>query len=437
MFFRNFDIFDLNYEYCSNEFGILDSSKDNLPKKGILLRILSLVKNSFQIIISQKKRKFVIPNNSTLFFGLNNNENLAFSNVLNLDDSHHLIGNDRYRNGFPIVKIYITSLFFIPVILFHYFTTKDDIKKLSFKYIFDFYCLTFAAILIIPNYFNKLKPSKIIVSNHTRPFQRIIMQLYSKKGLGYMQHASLVNKMPSFKGFDYIMIDGNDSLNKIKASKSFNNNIYLIGNCKYDKFLNYVKRNQNLNSIGICINHLDKLCDIILLIKEIKQSFPEKELFIRPHPVDPRFKKIKDICSRNEIIFSDSLNTSSFDFLKIIKLLIAGDSNVHMEALCLNIPSIYLNFKNKKNDWYGFLKYKIIYNGSSIDQLIDIINNIDFEKINVKKSLKPFNSSINTLYEGKSSLLAFNIIHENKSFIEKKFKKINKPNNNYIYKLKQ
>ena len=65
MFFRNFDIFDLNYEYCSNEFGILDSSKDNLPKKGILLRILSLVKNSFQIIISQKKRKFVIPNNST------------------------------------------------------------------------------------------------------------------------------------------------------------------------------------------------------------------------------------------------------------------------------------------------------------------------------------------------------------------------------------
>lgn len=436
MNFKNFDIFDLNYEYCSDEFGILDTPKDNLPKKGILLRILSLIKATLVIIINNKKKGDVIPNNSILFFGLNNNEKLAFSNVLNLHKSHHQIGDDRYINGFPILKIHLTSLFFIPVILFHYFITKDDIKKLSFKYIFDFYCLTFAAILIIPNYLNKLKPNKIIISNHTRPFQRIIMQLYSKKGLGYLQHASLVSKMPSFTGFDFTLVDGNDSLNKLKASKSFNNNIYLIGNCKYDKFLNYVKRNENLNSIGICINNLDKLFDIILLIKEIKKCFPLKELFIRPHPFDPRFKKIKDICSRNEIMFSDSRIINSFNFLKSVNLLIAGDSNVHMEALCMNIPSIYLNFKNKKNDWYGFLKYKIIYNGSSIDQLIDIINNIDFEKINVKKSLKPFNSSINTLYEGKSGLLAFNIIHENKSFIEKKFKKISDLNNNYIYNLK-
>ena len=182
-----------------------------------MLRILSLIKATLLIIINNKKKGDVIPNNSILFFGLNNNENLAFSNVLNLDDSHYLIGNDRYINGFPIVKIYITSLFFIPVILLHFLITKDDIKKLSFKYVFDFYCLTFAAILIIPNYLNKLKPSKIIVSNHTRPFQRIIMQLYSKKGLGYLQHASLVSKMPSFTGFDYTLVDGNDSLNKLKA----------------------------------------------------------------------------------------------------------------------------------------------------------------------------------------------------------------------------
>ena len=116
---------------------------------------------------------------------------------------------------------------------------------------------------------------------------------------------------------------------------------------------------------------------------------------------------------------------------------IAGDSNIHMEAISMNIPSIYLNFENKKNDWYGFLKYKIIHNGSSINQLIDIINNIDFEKINVKKSLKPFNSSNNTSFEGKSGLLAFNIIHDNKSFIEKNFKKISNLNNNYIYNLKE
>ena len=74
------------------------------------------------------------------------------------------------------------------------------------------------------------------------------MQLYKNKGLGYIQHASLVRKLPAFKGFDFIMIDGYDSLNKIKTSNSSHNNIYLIGNCKYDKFLNYVNRNEKISS---------------------------------------------------------------------------------------------------------------------------------------------------------------------------------------------
>tara|TARA_B110000238_G_C16125563_1_gene439057 strand:+ start:1420 stop:2733 length:1314 start_codon:yes stop_codon:yes gene_type:complete len=437
MNFKNFDIFDLNYEYCSDEYGILDTPNDNLPKKGILPRILSLIKATLLIIINNKKKGDIIPNNSILFFGLNNNEKLAFSNVLNLYKSHHQIGDDRYVNGFPILKIYLTSLLFIPMVLFYYFKTKDTLKKLSFKYIFDFYCLSFAAILIIPNYLNKLKPSKIIISNHARPFQRIIMKLYAKKGLGFMQHASFINKMPPFKDFDYLLIDGQDSLNKLLNSNSSNNNIFLIGNVKYERFLNNTKSSNKLLSIGISINNLDKFSNVNSLIKKLKEAYPLTKLFLRPHPSEPRFNKFKEYSVLNGLIFSDSRKISSFNFLKSINVHIAGDSNIHMEAISMNIPSIYLNFENKKKDWYGFLKYGILYNGYSVNQIKKIINNIDFEKINVKKLLKPFNSSINTLYEGKSSSLAFNIIHENKSFIEKKFKKISYPKNNYIYKLKE
>ena len=133
MNFKNFDIFDLNYEYCSNEFGILDTPKDNLPKKGILLRILSLVNATLSSILKYKKRDSFIPTKSILFFGLNNNEILPFSNILSLDDSHHLIGNDRYSNGFPIIRIYLTSLFFIPIVLFYFFITKDEVKNARTK----------------------------------------------------------------------------------------------------------------------------------------------------------------------------------------------------------------------------------------------------------------------------------------------------------------
>ncbi len=436
MVYKSFDIFNLNYEYSSKKFGILDSGKDNLPKKGIILRILGLIYSTFKIILNKSKRKDSIPKNSILYFALNNNEELAFSNVLNLEGSHHLIGNDTYINGFPIIKIYLTSLFFIPRVFFNYIITEDEIKKLSFKYIFDFYCLSFAAILIIPNYLNKLKPKKIIISNHTRPFHRIIMQLYAKNGLGYIQHASLVNKMPPFENFDCIMIDGDDSLNKLRAANSYNNNIYLIGSSKYDKFLNHFKSNKNLSSIGICINNLDNLNDLKLLTNNLKGSLPEKKIILRPHPSEPRFNEIKNFCFGNEILFSDSRKINSFDFLKIINVLIAGDSNVHMEALSMNIPSIYLNFENKKNDWYGFLKYNILYDGNSAKKIIELINNIDLKKINVKKKLKPLNSTIDTQFEGRSGFLALKIIQNNKNFIRQKFQKINKPNNNYIYTLK-
>ena len=160
MNFKNFDLFNLNYEYCSINYGILNSSKDNLPKKGILLRILSLINATILLILRYKKRNILIPSKSVLFFGLNDNEVLPYSNILKLDN-HHLIGNDRYINGFPLIRIYLTSFLFIPIVLFYFLTTKDNVRKHSFKYIFDFYCLTFAAILIIPNYLNKLKPKKL------------------------------------------------------------------------------------------------------------------------------------------------------------------------------------------------------------------------------------------------------------------------------------
>ena len=232
------------------------------------------------------------------------------------------------------------------------------------------------------------------------------------------------------------MIDGYDSLNKIKTSNSSHNNIYLIGNCKYDKFLNYVNRNEKISSLGVCINHLDNFIDLKLLIKELKNSYPEKKIFIRPHPSDPRFYKIKSFCYKNELFFSDSRTIKSFDFLKNIKTLIAGDSNIHIEALAMNIPSIYLNLENKKIDWYGFLKYKILLNGDSVNQIIQHINKINYAKIEVKKSLIPFNSAINTPYEGKSYKLALKIINDDKEFIEKSFIKNIENNNNYIYELK-
>ena len=439
MNFKNFDIFDLNYEFSSNEFGIFDCGFDkaSLPKKGIVARILSLFFACFFLLLKNKKKKKIIPKNSILFFGQYNNEKRPFYSILKTNNSYHIIGDDRYINGFPILKIYLTSLLFIPIVLLHYFINKDKIKKLSFKYAFDFYCLSFAAILIVPKYLKKINPKKIFISNHTRPFQRIIMKLYSKRGLGYIQHASFTHKMPPFEDFEYLLIDGKDSLNKLITTKASNNNIFLIGNSMYDESLSYTKINKDLKSIGICVNNADYFDDIILVVKEIKSTYPLIKLFLRPHPSEPRFEKMKKFSSTNDVIFSNSRDTNSLEFLKNIDFLIAGDSNIHLESIFLNIPSIYLNFKDNKKDWYGFLKYKMLCNANSSTQIIDILKKIDLKNLNIRQLAKPFNSSINTLYEGKSSSLVLKIIHGNKSFIKNKFNRKIDINNNYIYNLKE
>ena len=437
MIFKNVDIFDLNYEHSSEEFGLLNTPSENLPKKGLIVRILILFKSVVFILFKYKKRKNTIPNGSVLFFGLHKNEKKAYSNIINLSEKYYTIGNDNFINGFPILKIYLLSLFYIPLVFYHFLVTKDRIKKLSFKYAFDSYCFSFAALIVLPEYFKNLKPKKIFVSNHTRPFQRIIMKIFSKKGLGYIQHAQFINKMPPFEGFDYFLLDGLDSLDKFINAKSSNNNIYLVGKSAFDHLLNYNKNNFNLKKIGICVNNLDDFEQVKLLAKRLKKSFPLYDIFLRPHPSDPRFLEIKDFSSNLGLIFSNSKVIDSFCFLKNIDVLLAGDSNIHIESICLNIPSIYLNFINNKNDWYGYLNHGMLYNGNSINKIVDFLNNINLNMLDVRKLGKPYIESIGTVYQGNSSSLVSEILNDNYNFINSNFSIINDLNNNNIYKLNE
>lgn len=435
MTFRGTNIFDLNYEFSSDEFGILHTTKENLPVKGIVLRILSLIKALFLILITKKQKSDKISKGAILFFALNDNEKRAFEKINKLETASYIIGDDKYANGFPLLKIYILSLLFIPVILYHYVITKNKTKKLSFLYAFDSYCLSFAAVLLLPVYFNRLKPKKIFISNHTRPFHRIIMKLFKNRSLGYIQHASFIDNMPAFNGFNYLLVDGTDSLVKLINSKSSGNSIYKIGNSRYDEFLNFNQSKRKLQSVGICVNNLDKFEDIKVILLSIKKKFPLLTISLRPHPSDPRFMKMSDFSTLHKLNFSNSREVDSIEFLKGIDILLAGDSNIHLESIYLNIPSIYINFLNKSNDWYGFLKEKMLYNGNSPVEIINILTTIKINEINVREFGKYFNASIGSIYQGKSGSLVSEIINDNFDFINNSF--IKSLNDNNIYELNE
>ena len=43
MYFKGYNIYDLNYEHCSQKLNLLELPEGNLPKKGILLRVIVLL----------------------------------------------------------------------------------------------------------------------------------------------------------------------------------------------------------------------------------------------------------------------------------------------------------------------------------------------------------------------------------------------------------
>ena len=437
MIFRGIDVFDLNYEFSSDEFGILHTTEENLPVKGVLVRILSLIRGVFLILITKRLKSEKIPREAILFFASNDNEKKAFVKLNQLDKGSYIIGYENYANGFPLLKIYGLSLLFVPVILYHFVITRNRTKKLSFLYAFDSYCLSFAAIVLLPIYFNRLKPRKIFISNHTRPFQRLIMKLFKNQGLGYIQHASFIDNMPSLNGFNYLLVDGSDSLVKLINSKSSGNCIYTIGSSQHDVFLNYSQCKQELQSVGVCVNNLDNLEDIKDILLFIKKKCPLLKVSLRPHPSDPRFVEMSNFSLLHDLNFSNSRKVESVEFLKGIDILVAGDSNIHLESILLNIPSIYLDLKDNKKDLYGFLKYKMLHIANSPAQIIDILNTVNFKNLNSRELAKPFNSPINTLYQGKSTSLALKIINDDKRFIEDTFIRKIDINKNYIYVLKE
>ena len=144
---------------------------------------------------------------------------------------------------------------------------------------------------------------------------------------------------------------------------------------------------------------------------------------------------MSDFSTLHKLNFSNSREVDSIEFLKGIDILLAGDSNIHLESIYLNIPSIYINFLNKSNDWYGFLKEKMLYNGNSPVEIINILTTIKINEINVREFGKYFNASIGSIYQGKSGSLVSEIINDNFDFINNSF--IKSLNDNNIYELNE
>ena len=149
--------------------------------------------------------------------------------------------------------------------------------------------------------------------------------------------------------------------------------------------------------IGIAISNLDDI-NIIknLFLKLLSKGY--SQLVVRPHPntiFDPTWYL------DHGIEYSDSNNENPFEFIARMKVIIAGECGIHLDAAMMGVQSICYNTRNALPlDWYSYIKNGLTPYADNINELLVLLdNNADANKLLHQKA-KWYNAMYGSKYEG-------------------------------------
>ena len=357
------------------------------------------------------------------------------SPIRNKIENSYLLGQKKFRNDFPFYSSYLIAIFFIPVVFIKYLFCKDAYLKKSFTYAFDGFCLAYAFAITLPIWIRNIQPRKIIISNQLSVYHRSLAAATYKLGIEtiFMQHASVTDNFPPLINYHTALLEGEDALDKYQKNGSKNLKIYLIGMPKFDYYYGILNKKSTVENIGICTNGMDDIDRFEKLINKISLLNDAKNIYLRPHPSDRRFEEWSKISKKYNIKFSNVRVVNSFDFIGKVDLVIAGDSNILLEAALMNVSCIYFDSFNSNHDWYGFKKNGLVDYFNNIDLLLIRVGELIIEKKTTRNIAKKYIETVNTSFEGRSSQLAANILNDldmKDSFFSK-----NDDNDNIVYKI--
>ncbi len=246
---------------------------------------------------------------------------------------------------------------------------------------------------------NRYKPKAIVFSNDHNAFCRALLFAARDSGVKtiYIQHAAVTDQFPPLK-FGLSLLEGEDSLKKYLKAGPIEGKVSLVGMPKFDKYYNYINKNDKIKSIGLALNNGDDFSAYFNLFNKIHNDFEKLEYHIRFHPSI----NINNITIPSFFKISNTEKENSFEYLTKIDLLFAGNSSIHLEAALMNVPSIQVSFRKRiEKDYYGFLLNGLIIKIESNNVLTWLEQNINL-KPNVRHKAKFYVNTINTKWDGQS-----------------------------------
>ncbi|HEY4651356.1 MAG TPA: hypothetical protein VIG72_08065 [Pontibacter sp.] len=272
-----------------------------------------------------------------------------------------------------------------------------------------FYDVLFDAVGFYEVYLQKLrkyKPQTIVFANDHNADARAMLLAARTAGIktAYIQHASVSPIFPPLQ-FDMSLLEGQDALDKYKSCGPVEGRVELVGMPKADAYVPFRNKNQQVQTIGIGCNLMDDTTEIENLLHQLHTDFPTINFILRPHPRDTRnFRSI----AGQRISISDSRTIATFEYLRQIDVQLSGNSGIHLEAVLLNVWSIFYNMHPQENlqDYYGYIQHGLIDAAPDYSHLKQLLQQHLSQKPEVYLRAKYYNATVGTPHDGRSGELA-------------------------------
>lgn len=186
----------------------------------------------------------------------------------------------------------------------------------------------------------------------------------------YLQHCSVTEKFPPLQ-FTYSFLDGEESLEKYLHIGDTKGTIYVSGSPRFDCVNDYYMSRKPTDKIGLAINEEDRESLVMDLCEKL-HTLGYNQIVLRPHPRQTlhEIKWYKE----HGVEISNSKVENPFEYLGRIKILIASESGIHLDAAMMGVYSICYSLTGRKAiDWYSYIKNGLVPNAETETDLIRLL----------------------------------------------------------------
>lgn len=312
----------------------------------------------------------------------------------------------------PKRGIFLRSVLYLPLFIILYLKSDNEDRKLIGSFSWDFMkaCGTYKT---LEKVFSRNPQLKMIVMASDQDIEcRIMIDLaekYNYKTL-YVQHASVSEYFPALN-FTYSFLDGMESYEKYLRCGKVSGNVFLSGGTRFDMFYKFKKVGKKYD-VGIAYNDVDDLEVIMRLCMFIKDNYTSK-IIVRPHVSflinNPDYDF--GIFTSHGFSVSNPLIDASYIFLSEIKVMVANESSIHLDAAIMGVPSIQYNMSKSEHlsDYYSYIKNGLT---KACEDVSDIVRLLSLGYIIPDKTIRYYNASCNSVVEGSVGKMIAEFIHK-------------------------